>query len=314
MSVEVVSVGRINIDIVMNVKELPGPNEHVFSEHSSFTFGGSAANFAAQSARLGVRTGLIGCVGDDLYGQLALKHLQDAGVDIKNVLILDNQPTGLFFLAQTPAKDNLVFAEPGANRFLEKHLIDEEYLNRCGAIHIAGGFPMLMPRLIDYATTHGMIVSIDPGRASEAVDFNQILRSIDLLFVNVMELETYFGLTPTEKQLRMFAKTFPGIVIVKMGREGSIATDGFEYITSPIFEVPVVDTLGAGDSFAAAFVTAWTRSENIERALNFANAAASQTIKVPGAQNGQPSLQEVASLLKGHDIDIHSILRTFRGK
>ncbi len=298
----------------MNVKSLPKPNEHVFSEESSFTFGGSSANFAAQSARLGVKTGLISCVGSDLYGQLALKNLQDIGVDTKGVLILDNQPTGLFFLAQTPSKESVVFAEPGANRFLEKHLIDDEYLHRARTIHIAGGYPLLMPRIIDFATTYGMVVSIDPGRASEAVDFNQILQSIDLLFVNETEIQSYFGISPSEKQLREFAKTFPGIVVVKMGNQGSIATDGFEYVTSPIFEVPVVDTLGAGDSFAAAFVTAWTRSENIERALNFANAAASQTIKVQGAQNGQPNLQEVASLLKGHDIDIHSILRTFRGK
>ncbi|MFW9920626.1 MAG: carbohydrate kinase family protein [Candidatus Thorarchaeota archaeon] len=314
MSVEVVSIGRTNIDIVMNVKELPKPNEHVFSEQSSFSFGGSAANFAAQSAKLGVKTGLISCVGTDLYGQLALKNLQDIGVDSKAILILDNQPTGLFFLAQTPSKESVIFAEPGANRFLERHVIDDEYLHRARTIHIAGGYPMLMPRVIEFATTNGMVVSIDPGRASEGVDFKKILRSTDLLFVNESELQAYFGISSSEKDLRMFAKTFPGIVVVKMGNQGSIATDGFEYITSPIFEVPVVDTLGAGDSFAAAFVTAWTRSENITQALNFANAAAAQTIKVQGAQNGQPSLQEVASLLKVHDIDIHSILRTFRDK
>ncbi len=298
----------------MNVKELPKPDEHVFSEQSSFTFGGSAANFAAQSARLGVKTGLISCVGDDLYGQLVLKNLQDIGIDTKSILILDNQPTGLFFLARTPSKKNVVFAEPGANRFLEKHILDDEYLQRARTIHIAGGYPMLMPRVIEYATTNGMVVSIDPGRASESVDFNEILRSIDLLFVNQYELKTYFGIEPVETQLRKFAKTFPGIVVVKMGEEGSIGTDGFDYLTSPIFEVPVADTLGAGDSFAAAFVTAWTRSENIEQALNFANATASQTVKVQGAQNGQPTLQVVASLLKEHDIDIHNILRTFRGK
>jgi len=96
---EVVSLGRINIDIVMNVEKLPSANEHVFSQQSSFTFGGSAANFATQSAKLGVKTGLISCVGNDLYGQLIMKNLSEVGVDTKAVLVLDNQPTGLFFLA-----------------------------------------------------------------------------------------------------------------------------------------------------------------------------------------------------------------------
>lgn len=312
MSLEIVSIGRINIDVVMNVDKLPKANEHVFSQHSSFTFGGSAANFATQSAKLGVKTGLISCVGDDLYGDLILKSLNDIGVDTKSILVLDKQPTGLFFLAHSPNDGDAVYAELGANKFLEKHIIDEEYLTRVRTLHISGGYPMLMARAIDHATTQGMIVSVDPGRAAADVDFSRILKQIDLMFLNQAELKEYFGIEPVEKELREFAKKFPGILIVKMGEKGSIATDGFEYIKSPIFEVPVVDTLGAGDSFAAGFVTAWTRSENIEQALNFANATASLTITQLGAQNGQPDLQNVARLLGKHDINIQSILKTFR--
>ncbi len=312
MSLEIVSLGRINIDIVMNVDKLPSANEHVFSEHSSFTFGGSAANFATQSTKLGVKTGLISCVGDDLYGQLITKNLHETGVDTKAILVLDNQPTGLFFLAHSPKEGDAVYAELGANKFLEKHVLDEEYFARVRTLHIAGGFPNLISRAINLATTEGMIVSVDPGRAAADVDFSKIIKKIDLLFVNQSELMEYFGIETKEKQLRNFAKTFPGILIVKMGEKGSIATDGFEYVNSPIFEVTVKDTLGAGDSFAAGFVTAWTRSENIEQALNFANATASKTIMHEGAQNGQPDLQAVFRVLSKHSINIQDILKTFR--
>ena len=295
----------------MNVDKLPSANEHVFSKRSSFTFGGSAANFATQLAKLGVKTGLISCIGNDLYGQLILKNLQDTGVDTKAIMVLNNQPTGLFFLAHSPKEGDAVYAELGANKFLEKHILDEEYLARVRTLHIAGGFPNLISRAIDYATTNGMIVSADPGRAAAEVEFSKIIKKIDLLFVNQSELREYFGIEAKEKQLRDFAKTFPGILIVKMGEKGSIATDGFEYVNSSIFEVSVKDTLGAGDSFAAGFVTAWTRSENIEQALNFANATASQTIMHEGAQNGQPDLQAVARVLSKHSINIHDILKTF---
>jgi ribokinase len=314
LSLEVVSLGRINIDIVMNVDKLSGANEHVFSQQSSFTFGGSAANFATQSAKLGVKTGLISCVGSDLYGQLIMKNLNELGVDTKAVLVLDNQPTGLFFLAQSPKEGDAVYAELGANKFLEKYVLDEEYLARVRTLHIAGGFPNLISRAIDLATTEGMIVSVDPGRAAAEVDFSKIIKNIDLLFLNKVELEGYFKIEAKEKPLREFAKTFPGILLVKMGDKGSIATDGFEYVKSPIFEVPVKDTLGAGDSFAAGFVTAWTRSENIEQALNFANATASRTIMHEGSQNGQPDLQSVARILGKHSINIQDILKTFRRK
>ena len=311
MASEIISIGKINMDVVMHVQRLPSKNEHITTDAGHISFGGSASNFAMQSARLGVPTGLISCVGDDLYGQLALKELTEAGVDVNQVLVLGNQPTGLFFLAEQPNGDRMVFTEPGANRLLEKHVLDDDTVARARVVHVAGGFPMMTMRTLETATLNGMIFSIDPGRAAAELDFVQILPQTDLLFVNQDELKNYFNITPTERNLRTFAKTFPGIVVVKRGNAGAVATDGFEYCTSEVFEVKAVDTLGAGDAFAAGFVTAWTRSEDIEKALHVGNAVAALTITKRGAQQGQPSLKETAKLLKNNGISIDAILRTF---
>jgi ribokinase len=308
---EVVAIGKINMDVVMRVENLPGPNDHVITDEGYISFGGSASNFAAQSARLGVPTGLVSCIGNDVYGQLALKELAQAGVDTSQILVLDQQPTGIFFLAEQRNGNRIVFTEPGANRFLEKHIFDEEAVAKARIIHVAGGFPMMNARALQTATLNGMIFSLDPGRAAGNLDFSKTLSKTDLLFVNEIELKTYFNIPPTEKNLKAFAKTFPGIVIVKKGRKGAVATDGFEYCTSQVFDVKTADTLGAGDAFAAGFVTAWTRSENIEKALHVGNAVAALTITKRGAQSGQPSLKEASKLLKDNGVAIDSILRTF---
>jgi ribokinase len=308
---EIVSIGKINMDVVMHVQKLPAKNEHMTPKSGHLSFGGSASNFAMQSARLGVPTGLISCVGDDLYGQIVIKELTETGVDVSQVLVLGNQPTGLFFLAEQPNGDRMVITEPGANRLLEKHVLDEELLARAAVVHMAGGFPMMTMRAMEAATLNGMIFSIDPGRAAGNLDFSKILPQTDLLFVNQEELKTYFKITSSEKNLKTFAKTFPGIVVVKRGKAGAIATDGFEYCTSEVFEVKAVDTLGAGDAFAAGFVTAWTRSENIEKALHVGNAVAALTITKKGAQNGQPTLKETSKLLRKNGVSIDAILRTF---
>ncbi|NHJ12085.1 MAG: carbohydrate kinase family protein [Candidatus Thorarchaeota archaeon] len=311
MANEVVAIGKINMDVVMRVENLPGPNDHVTTDEGYISFGGSASNFATQSARLGVPTGLVSCIGNDVYGQLALKELAQAGVDTSQVLVLDQQPTGIFFLAEQRNGNRIVFTEPGANRFLEKHIFDEEAVAKAKIIHVAGGFPMMNARALQTATLNGMIFSLDPGRAAGNLDFSKTLSKTDLLFVNEIELKTYFNIPPTEKNLKAFAKTFPGIVIVKRGRKGAVATDGFEYCTSQVFDVKTVDTLGAGDAFAAGFVTAWTRSENIEKALHVGNAVAALTITKQGAQSGQPTLKEASKLLKDNGVAIDSILRTF---
>jgi sugar/nucleoside kinase (ribokinase family) len=176
---------------------------------------------------------------------------------------------------------------------------------------VAGGFPMMTSRALEIASNNGMIFSFDPGHAADAVDFSKILPGTDLLFANQYELKKYFKINLSEKALKTFAKGFPGMVIVKTGSKGAIATDGFEYHTSDIFEVPVVDTVGAGDAFAAGFLTAWTRSERIEQALHFANAVAALQITKSGAQTG-PTLDQTASLLAKHGVSIEPILRSFR--
>jgi len=298
----------------MRVEKLPRQNDHVISDEGQITFGGSAANFATQSTRLGIKTTLFSCVGDDLYGQLYLKEMSKIGVDTNSVLVLENQATGLFIYIHDEQENRMVVAKPGANKFLEKRIFEEEDMVEAKVIHVAGGFPMLIERASETTTTNGIVLSLDPGRSSEGLDFEKVLRRTDLLFINRYELKEYFKIEPTEAELRKFAKTFPGIVIVKMGRDGAIATDGFEYCTSGVFEVPVRDTLGAGDAFAAGFITAWTRSENITQALNMANAVAALTIMQDGAQNGQPTMDQTAKLLRDHNISIDGILKTFKSQ
>jgi ribokinase len=311
---EVIAIGRINIDIDMKVEKLPKVNEHVICESGRIAYGGSAANFATQSARLGVKTMLASCVGDDDYGQLAVKGIAKVGVDTSCLLVLENQSTGIFVNAHDAKGGRMVVVEPGANRFLEKRVFEEEHLLDAQLVHVAGSFPMLIDRVTGFTTSNGMILSLDPGRAGKDLDYEKILKRTDLLFLNQKELKDYFDINPTESSLRTFAKTFPGIVILKLGEKGAIATDGFEYCKSDVFEVPVVDTLGAGDSFAAGFVTAWMRSERIEQALNVANAVAALTITKAGAQNGQPTLEEAARLLRRHQVSIDSVLKTFRSR
>ncbi|MFW9974023.1 MAG: carbohydrate kinase family protein [Candidatus Thorarchaeota archaeon] len=311
---EVVSIGRINIDIDMIVDKIPGTGQHVICETGRFDYGGSAANFATQSAKLGVKTMLVGCVGDDEFGTLATRAITKAGVDTSCLLVLENQTTGIFVYIHDASGNQLVVVEPGANRFLEKRVFEEEKLMDAQLIHVAGSFPMLTGRAVEIATSHGMILSLDPGRAGINLEYDKLLKGTDLLFLNQRELKEYFKIIPSESALRSFAKTFPGIVVIKMGAKGAIATDGFEYCTSEVFEVPVVDTMGAGDAFAAGFVTAWMRSERIEQALNVANAVAALTITEAGAQNGQPTLDEAARLLRRHQISIDSVLKTFKGK
>lgn len=309
---EVISVGRINIDIDLRMKKLPEPNDHTICDSGQVGFGGSASNFASQCARLGLKTSLFSCVGNDDYGSLALKEIGKRGVDTSNVMVLDNQPTGIFVMARDSTGDSFIMAEPGANRFVDKRVFEDDSIAEAQVMHIAGAFPMMIDRAMEFTSTYGMVLSLDPGRAAARLDYERILKNTDLLFVNEYELKEYFAITAKEHNLKKLAKTFPGVLVLKRGKMGAIATDGFEIVNSKIFEVEVADTMGAGDAFAGGFVTAWTRAEDIATALHFANAVAALTITSPGAQNGQPTLEETEKLLRQHGIRIGDIVKTFK--
>ncbi|TFF92103.1 carbohydrate kinase family protein [Candidatus Thorarchaeota archaeon] len=312
MSAEVISIGRINVDVCMHVDSLPEANRHTMASEGHISFGGSATNFAAQMAKLGMKVGLLGCVGDDLHGHQIIKELSHLKVDTRSILVLEKQATGIFTIIQDREGNRQIIVEPGANRFVEKQLLEDVPLSKTRTIHIAGGFPKIIDRAIEMTITNGMILSLDPGRAASNIEFGRVLPHTDLLFVNEEELKGYFGVEAREEALKAFAKTFPGIVIVKRGIEGAIATDGFEYSVSRAFPVELVDTLGAGDSFAAGFITAWTRSERLYQALNVANATAAITVMKTGAHEGQPDLNETANFLAKHGVNIEPVLRTFR--
>ncbi len=314
MSVEVISIGRINVDVCMRVDSLPEANRHTIARKGHIAFGGSATNFATQMAKFGIRVGLVGCVGDDLHGHQIIKDLSNIGVDTRSVLVLDKKATGIFTIIEDSQGNRQIVVEPGANKFIEKQLLEDVSLSKTRTIHIAGGFPDIIERAIAMTTTNGMVLSLDPGRAASNINFERVLPHTDLLFVNEEELGQYFGVEAREDKLKAFAKTFPGIVIVKRGEQGAIATDGFEYSVSRAFPVDVVDTLGAGDSFASGFVMAWTRSERVYQALNVANAAAAMTVTRIGTHKGQPDLNETADFLAQYGVNIEPVLRTFRRK
>ncbi len=314
MSTEVLSIGRINVDVILRVERLPTNQQHLICREGYISPGGSAANFAAQSARLGVRTGLLACAGDDLQGYAILEHLAKSGVDIQQVLVLDRQPTGIFTYIYEHGGDNIVIVEPGANKYLEKQIIDERTIASNNVIHVAGVFPRIAKTVAEIAAVNGIVFSFDPGRAASADYLQSIVPRTDLLFLNENELRQYFGIEVAENELKRIAREFPGILIVKRGKEGAVATDGFDYVVSRAFDVQVMDTFGAGDAFAAGFVTAWSRKECLECALNVANAVAALKITQRGAQTGQPTLDELERFLTKQGISIREIANSLRAR
>jgi ribokinase len=213
--------------------------------------GGSAANVAAWLARAGAEVTLIGRVGRDAAAEVALGGL--AGVDLR-VTRDEARPTGICVVLVAPGGERTMLPDPGANDALSADDLPEDAFAG-GTLHVSG-YALLRPgpraaalTAIDRARDAGMRISVDPASAAPLANdpvFLDRITPIDLLLPNEDEAAVL------GRQVKV-----PEIVITR-GARGASWTNGFETAAQRALPVDeVVDTTGAGDAFAAGFLSAW---------------------------------------------------------
>jgi len=293
--VRVVAAGHVNWDVTLRVDALPEPDGEAEIVSQRRSGGGSAANVAVALAGFDVETGLVGSVGDDEHGLLAQRELQNAGVDLDGLRVVDGLETSVKYLVVDGDGEVMVLGNDGANEAVGPDDVDPGVVAGCDHLHLTSQRPETAARLADLAGDAGATVSFDPGRRLGERDFAATLDRTDVLFVNDNEAETV---------LDEDAATYPGpdfgdrVVVVKHGAEGATVHTPSGSYTHPGFDVDPVDTTGAGDAFAAGFVAVQLDGGGHERALEFANACGALAAQHEGARTA-PTRPEVDSFLDG---------------
>ncbi len=243
----VVVLGDLNVDVVAVQETVLAPDSDT-PARVSLRPGGGGANVAAWLAKLGVDVTLIGRVGTDPLASVALSELD--GVDLA-VVRDPGRATGTCIVLVAPGGGRTMLPDPGANDALTV----DDLPPLVGDILHVSGYALMRPgsrgaamAAIERAREAGMKISVDPASAAPLANdpvFLARIAPIDLLLPNADEAEV---LGP---QLGV-----PELV-VKSGAGGATWTDGRESVTQPAVPADVVDTTGAGDAFAAGFLSAW---------------------------------------------------------
>jgi ribokinase len=242
--------------------------------------GGSGANTAAWLARAGAEVALIARVGQDAAAEVALRGL--AGVDLR-VTRDPERPTGTCIVLVAPGGERTMLPDPGANAALSDGELPDELFVRGNVLHVSGysllraGSRGAALAAMERAREAGMLVSVDPASAALLRDdpaFLDRARPVDLLLPNADELEALRDGLPGVRE-----------TVVTLGPSGARWSDGVRTATVPAVRVDdVVDTTGAGDAFAAGFLSAWPGDP--ERALAAGTRLAAQALCGYG---GRPS-------------------------
>lgn len=274
-------VGSINLDLVATAPRLPRAGETVTGATLARHPGGKGANQALAARRLGAEVDLIGAVGWDPMADEALLLVKAYGVGLEQILIEDDEPTGVALIAVDPEGENQIVVAAGANHRLKP-----------GDLPARIETPLILQLELPIET-----VEAAAGRGTDFVCINlapaapvsdQLLRRADLLVVNETEAEFYGDLLHQGG----------GRVVVTLGARGAVMYQrGAEIARATPPKVKAVDATGAGDCFVGAICVALLEGMEPEAALRFACAAGAIAATRPGAQPSLPTRAEVEEIL-----------------
>ena len=278
-------IGSINTDLVINAPYMPQSGETLTGDGFFTAHGGKGANQAVAAARLGGNVIMCGCVGDDGFGESALKALQNDGVNTSYIRVVKDTPTGTAVIVVVNG-DNRIILDKGANGKLTKEDIDVALKNaKEGDIYLT---QLENPiEVIGYglkkAREKGMFVVLNPAPAN--VEIEPYLAYCGLVTPNETETELFGG---REKLLEKVST-----LLVTLGG------DGFEIFTKsdrkkyPCIKIKPVDTTAAGDTLCGGLVTYLAEGKTLEEAAKFGSKAASIACTRKGAQPSIPTRKEV---------------------
>ena len=260
--IDVAALGECLIDFTPNGENAQGIA--LFARNP----GGAPANVLAMNARLGGKTAFIGKVGRDGFGDFLRQTLLDSGIDVSGLAVDEKVPTTLAFVQLDANGDRsfTFYRSPGADIMLRESEVDTALLDDCAIFHFGSVSMTADPcrtatlSAARYARQKGKLVSFDPNYrpllwddTEEAVlRMKEGIRLADILKVSEEEMQLVTGESDPERGSKALLDMGPSLVLVSMGAKGAYCRNAVCAGALPTFDVPTVDTTGAGDAFMGA--------------------------------------------------------------
>ena len=297
--IDLLILGDANPDLVLtgDVEPAFGQVERLL-DAAHLTVGGSGAIVACGAARLGLRVGFCGVVGDDHFGRYLRDELDRRAVNVRGLVVEPDRSTGLTVVLARP-DDRAILTHEGAIGDLRAELIDPELLASAGHVHVASYFLLRrlapdLPALLERVRADGATTSVDPNW-DPMQEWDGGLRALlphtDVFLPNATEATRVAGTASLEDAVVALAAD-AGVVVAKKGSDGAVAARDDRIVRAPAPRIDSVDATGAGDSFDAGFLCSWLGGDPLERALAIANACGALSTRALGGVDAQATLDE----------------------
>ncbi len=288
---EVFCVGMACYDVIFSVDDHPKADEKIFARQCLGSGGGPAANAAVACARLGLKTGFAGYLGDDLYGNQHLHELQSENVDTSWIK-RGAAPTSLSAIVVKPDGKRALINYKGDAQPLAENTFDFSKLIS-KAVLFDGHQPYISKSLVQHCRQSNIPTVLDAGSIHKGTEL--LMNQVDYLVCSE-KFATNFAQDPIQA-LAVLAEKAPNVVIT-LGERGLVWRKGREQGKLPAYPIKAIDTTGAGDAFHGAFSAAVAKQMDWLEMLQFASAAGALCCAKTGARHGLADNQMITELQK----------------
>jgi sugar/nucleoside kinase (ribokinase family) len=294
MSARILCIGDVMLDVITKIAVMPDKIHYGSDTPSKISThgGGAAGNVASWLTRTDARSTIVGHVGDDAAGSALMSEFDALGVHHENLMV-DKGSSGVVVVLVDPTGERTMFPDNGANSGL--HIGDLPDLAGYDAVYLSGYSPLDplsrpgVLEMIEKIKSVGLPIYFDPASvgAMMEVSLDEVkswIRSMDVILLNEEEAIYLTGETDPEKALESLLIDCETVVI-KRGSQGAIGkTRGSILVTVPAALTEVVDTTGAGDSFAAGFIAQYAITKNMQHSLEAGAVVAARCVAIVGAR------------------------------
>jgi ribokinase len=307
-------LGDINADLSFSLPHFPSPGDDLTADGVRWSSGGTGLNAAIAFTRLGARVRLVGRIGSDPSGEVALRAARRAGLDLSHVQTDSEVPTGLCGVVVTPDGQRSFLSFRGANVRCDPAAIGPALLENCGLLFVCGHTLLEGPqraaavRAINLALNESIPVALDlclPMIRTVPRLIAGLLPRLWLLTMNEDELRILQPQQALKPAIDALMAAGPRFIAVKRGAQGCFVASSSMRLNVLPPAVAVVDTNGCGDAFAAGYAWALLHDADLSAAAALANLMGALTATRQGAADALPTRAELAARL---DYSLHHLI------
>lgn len=297
---DVLTVGELLVDMI----SMEYSEDFECDSYNKY-FGGSPANIAMNTNRLGINSLVAAAVGNDGLGRFLVKHLENAKIDTSCVEKVDYS-TSMVLVTKSKSSPVPIFYRD-ADYHLNYTNEIAEALKNSKILHFSCWPISRQPSrntieiIIEQARKNDVLICFDPNyhkmiweKDEDGVEYvKSIIKKTDIVKYSKDDAERLFGIDTPENQMEKFKCLGAKLSIMTLGKDGAIVSDGKETIKFNAITTEVVDTTGAGDALWSGFYAALIKGYTIKDALNLGLAVSAYKLKYTGAVVNLPKLEEI---------------------